>query len=202
MSKKSSPTLRPRPIKELEPAGTKYTSPDRFRADLKPGSILELLGGGLQEFAFPPVEILSPVRTLGKGRTNLTLIESTIVQVDTTPPAPAFASFDKSKSERNPVVQIHFDPAAYGFTAPQTFIVEFTLSVVGTASFNVAGGPIGLDIVGAGARSLSGNVRVSIVFRRLSPGQNVFAFLEQKSGGSWTWLQTQVRIPPLVLTRA
>ena len=81
------------------------------------------------------------------------------------------------------MVQIHFDPAAYGFAAPQTFIVEFTLSVVGPASFNVAGGPIGLDIVGAGARSPSGNVRVSIVFRRLSPGQNVFAFLSRNPVG-------------------
>lgn len=201
MPAKPSAKIRIRPAQEIEPAGTKYIPPDRFRADLKPGSILELLGGGLQEFSFGPVETLSPVRTLGKGRTNLTLIESTLVQVDTTPPAPPFANFDKSKSQRNPVVQVHFDPAAYGFTAPQTFIMEFTLSVVGTASFNLAGGPIGLDIVGTGARNLSGNVRVSIVFRRLSPGQNVFCFVEQTSGGSWTWLQTQIKLPPLVLSR-
>lgn len=201
MSKKSSPTLRPRPIKELEPAGTKYTSPDRFRADLKPGSILDLLGGSLVEFSFAPVETLSPGRTLGKGRTNLTLIESTIVQVDTTAPAPPFANFDKTKSERNPAIQMHFDPAAYGFTSPQTFIMEFTLSVVGTASFNLGAGPFGLNITGIGTRNLSGNVRVSIVFHRLPPGQKVFGFVEQTSGGSWTWFQTQVKLPPLILER-
>lgn len=201
MSKKSSPTLRPRPVKELEPAGTKYTSPDRFRADLKPGSIHDLLGGGLVEFAFAPVETLSPGRTLGKGRTNLTLIESTLVQVDTAAPAPPFANFDKTKSERNPAIQMHFDPAAYGFTSPQTFIMEFTLSVVGTASFNLGAGPFGLNITGVGTRNLSGNVRVSIVFHRLAPGFKVFGFVEQTTGASWTWSQTQIKLPPLVLTR-
>ena len=201
MSKKTSPKLRPRPVKELEPAGTKYTSPDRFRADLKPGSILDLPGGGLVEFSFAPVETLSPGKTLGKGRTNLTLIEPTIIQVDTTPPAPPFANFDKTKSERNPAIQMHFDPAAYGFTSPQTFIMEFTLSVVGTASFNLGAGPFGLNITGVGTRNVSGNVRVSIVFHRLAPGQKVFGFVEQTSGGSWTWFQTQIRLPSLVLTR-
>ncbi|MBL9173424.1 MAG: hypothetical protein JNL10_07825 [Verrucomicrobiales bacterium] len=201
MSKKSAPSLRPRPVKELEPAGTKYVSPERFRADLKPGSILDLLGGGLEEFSFGPIETLSPGKTLGKGRTNLTLIESTIVQVDTTPPAPPFANFDKTKSERKPAIQMHFDPAAYGFTSPQTFIMEFTLSVVGTASFNLVAGPAGVNITGVGARNLSGNVRVSIVFHRLSPGQQVFGFIEQTSGGVWTWFQTQIKLPPLVLSR-
>jgi hypothetical protein len=160
-----------------------------------------LLGGGLVEFAFPPIETLSPGRTLGKGRTNLTLIESTIVQVDTTPPAPPFANFDKTKSERKPAIQMHFDPAAYGFTSAQTYIMEFTLSVVGTASFNLGAGPFGLNITGVGTRNLSGNVRVSLVFHRLPPGQNVFGFVEQSSGGPWTWFQTQVKLPPLVLSR-
>lgn len=201
MTRKPSPKLPRGSLRELEPSGTRLIRPDRFKADLKPGSLLELLGGGLQEFALAPIETLTPARTAGKGRTNLTLIEPTILQVDTTPPAPPFANFDFTKSERRPAIQMHFEPAAYGMTSPATYIMEFLIAVVGTASFNVAAGPPGLIVSGLGTRSVSGNARVSVIFRQLPPAQQVFAFLEQTSGGAWTWFQTQVKFPPLVLER-
>ncbi|MBN8248835.1 MAG: hypothetical protein J0L84_15520 [Verrucomicrobia bacterium] len=166
MPKNISSKVRRGVIRELEPAGTRLIRPDRFKADLKPGSLLELLGGGLAEFAFAPIETLTPARTAGKGRTNVTVIESTILQVDTTPPAPPFANFDLTQSQRRPAIQMHFEPSAYGMTSPATYIMEFMIAVVGTASFNVAAGPPGLNVSGLGTRSVSGNARVSVVFRK------------------------------------
>ena len=185
-------------IKASEPASARNISPDRFKADLTINDIKHILGTGTVVFPFLPIETLTPSKTVGKGRTNLTFIEPTIVQIDTTPPAPTFANFDKTLSRRNPTIQMHFEPAAYGMTSPATYIMEFMISVVGTSTFNLVGGPVAAT--NGGTKTLSGNVRVSLVFRGLSPGQQVFGFLEQRSGGPWTWFQTQVKFPPLVLT--
>jgi len=183
--------------KEFEPAGTKSITFDKFKADLTTNDIKHLFGTGTVVFPFGAIDTLSPVRTVGKGRTNITLIESTIVQVDTTPPTPPFASFDKSLSQRNPTAQIHFDPAGYGNTSPWTYIVEFLISVVGTSTFRVSTGPVIAS--GTGTRTLSGDNRVSVVFSALPSNQQVFAFIEQTSGGSWTWFQTSISFPPLVI---
>jgi hypothetical protein len=75
--------------KEFEPAGTKSITFDKFKADLTTNDIKHLFGTGTVVFPFGAIDTLSPVRTVGKGRTNITLIESTIVQVDTTPPTTA-----------------------------------------------------------------------------------------------------------------
>jgi len=183
--------------KELEPAGTQRITFDKFKADLTVSDLKQLVGNGTVVFPFGTIDTLSPTKTVGKGRTNITLIESTIVQLDTTPPAPPFASFDKSLSQRNPAAQIHFDPAAYGNTSPWTYIVEFLISVSGTAKFNVVTGPVNAG--GTGTRTLSGDVRVSVVFSQLPSNQQVFAFIEQTSGGSWTWFQTSISFAPLVI---
>jgi len=199
MSKKSTSSSRPAKIRELEPAGDKKIPSVRFKTDLTIEDFRRL-SRDFTSILFRPIETLTPGRTVGKGRTNLTIIESTIVQVDTTPPAPPFANFDKRLSQRNPAIQMHFDPGAYGFTAPATFIMEFTVSVAGSGTFLLAGGPTGLNITNGGVKTLNGAVRVSLVFHDLPPDQKVFGFLEQRSGGLWTWLQTQVKLPPLVLT--
>ena len=185
-------------IKAFEPASTRIISPDRFKADLTINDIKRILGTGTVVFPFGPVETLTPSKTVGKGRTNLTIIEPTIVQIDTTPPAPTFANFDKTQSQRNPTIQMHFDPGAYGMTSPATYIMEFMISVVGTSTFNLVGGPVAAT--NGGTKTVSGNVRLSLVFRGLPAGQVVFGFLEQTSGGLWTWFQTLVTFPPLVLT--
>jgi hypothetical protein len=39
-------------------------------------------GSGIYTFPFGPIDALSPIKTVGKGRTNLTLVSPTIFQID------------------------------------------------------------------------------------------------------------------------
>jgi hypothetical protein len=47
----------------------------------------------------------------------------TIVQIDAATPS---ATFNKQSRSRNPVIQMHFEPSAYGIMAVGTYIMEFT----------------------------------------------------------------------------
>lgn len=142
-----------------------------------------------------PIETLSPAKTIGKGRTNLTLIRSTIVQVDATTP---HASFDRRESpNRNPVVQMHFEPKAYGITAPSTYIMSFKIEAVGACTFKLAGS-FGF-LSNAGARTVNGLTTISLTFTGVPPATHLFGFIEQTAGGQWNWFSTDVRHPSLVL---
>ncbi len=142
-----------------------------------------------------PIETLSPAKTLGKGRTNLTLIRPTIVQVDAATP---HASFDRRESpNRNPAVQMHFEPKAYGITAASTYIMSFKIETSGACTFNLAGS-FGL-LSNAGARTVNGLTTISLVFKGVPPATHLFGFIEQTAGGQWTWFSTEVRFPSLVL---
>src|SRR5437899_1196608 len=105
---------------------------------------------------FYPIETLSPTKTIGKGRTNLTIIMSTIVQIDAATP---YAGFDmRATPSRKPVIQMHFEPKAYGIAAASTYVMTFAIEVVGQSAFNVDGS-FGF-ISNAGLRTLSGQTTV------------------------------------------
>src|SRR6185369_8959187 len=94
-------------VSELEPAGKQNVDISKFKVDLSALEINKLIGPIAGNFIFPflPIETLTCTKTIGLGRTNLTLIAPTIVQVDTPKP---FASFDKRNQTRKPAVQMHF----------------------------------------------------------------------------------------------
>jgi hypothetical protein len=106
-----------RKVTEIEPF-------DKSKIDLgkaKP----EISAKELQKLVKPPfnfpglaIEMLTPTKTVGRGRTNLTLI-ATIFQTDATVPR---ASFDLRNQARRPVAQMHFQPSGYGITSVATYI--------------------------------------------------------------------------------
>ncbi|WP_431198260.1 hypothetical protein [Leifsonia xyli] len=62
---------------------------------------------------FRPIDTISPTHTVGKGRTNLTLIASDIMQTDTT--GTPYASFTyRPTPSGGPGVSVHFSPGDYG----------------------------------------------------------------------------------------
>ena len=174
----------------------------RFKSDLDP-AVLAALGIRLSDRLHLPglfgsLETLTPTRTLGRGRTNLTLIEPTIVQVDAAVP---HAGFDLEASpRRRPVVQMHFEAAPYGMSSPATYLMLFMVDVVGQATFAIDGshGPGG--ITNAGTRVLSGRTVVTLVFENVPPDAHILGFIEQRSGTRWNWFSTQVSFPPLVIS--
>jgi hypothetical protein len=180
----------------------KKVDPTKFKPDIVVKDFVEAFRpGGIRPFPtfFFPIETLSPIKTIGLGRTNLTIIMSTIVQTDPAPGLLPFANFDRTRTPaRNPVIQMHFKPSAYGITGNSTYFMMFALDVTGTSTFQ-AGGNAGL-LSNPGAKSVSGQTNVSLIFKNVPPTQDLFGFLEQTAGGPWTWLSTRVTFPPLVIT--
>ncbi len=195
--KKASSKASTNKIREVVPFDKRKVNLTKFKPDLSPQDLKKLLGpGGVVIFPFLPIETLSATKTIGRGRTNLTIIVPTIVQIDAAQPS---ATFNKQSQSRNPVIQMHFEPSAYGITSVRTYIMEFTIQAFGQSTFNLSGGPV--TISNGGTKVLNGQAKVSLVFPNLAPSQQVFGFLEQTAGGAWNWFSTQVRFPDIVISQ-
>jgi hypothetical protein len=201
MTKKRTPA-RPAKPTEPEPFSKRKVNPDRFPSDLPlkywkdlflPVSALRNVG----LFIFP-IETLSPAKTVGRGRTNLTLIRPTIVQLDAATP---YAGFDRRESpNRNPAVSVHFEPKAYGITAVSTYVMVFSIEVFGqAATFNLSGFAGGGTVANSGSRTVSGQTKVSLVLRNVPPSAQVWGAITQTAGGQWNWYSVQARYPALVV---
>ena len=187
-------------VRELEPFDKRSIDLTKFKPDLSARDLKKLLGpaGGIVVFPFLPIETLSATKTIGRGRTNLTIIVPTIVQIDAATPS---ATFNKQSQTRNPVIQMHFEPSAYGITSVGTYIMEFTIQVFGQSTFNLSGFAGSGTVLNAGTKVLNGQARVSLVFQNVPASQQTFGFLEQTAGGAWNWFSTQVRFPDIVIAQ-
>ena len=199
MKKVSSKTASNK-VRELEPFDKRSIDLTKFKPDLSAKDLKKLLGpaGGIVVFPFLPIETLSATKTIGRGRTNLTIIVPTIVQIDAAMPS---ATFNKQSQSRNPVIQMHFEPSAYGITSVGTYIMEFTIQVFGQSTFNLSGFAGSGTVLNAGTKVLNGQARVSLVFQNVPAAQQTFGFLEQTAGGAWNWFSTQVRFPDIVIAQ-
>lgn len=183
--------------REAVPFDKRKINLGKFKPDLSPQDLKKLLGpGGIVISPFLPIETLSATKTIGRGRTNLTIIVPTIVQIDAVVPS---ATFNKQSQARNPVIQMHFEPIAYGITSVATYIMEFAIQAFGQSTFNLSGGPV--TILNGGTKVLNGQTKVSLVFPNLPASQQVFGFLEQTAGGAWNWFSAQVRFPDIVISQ-
>ncbi|WP_158865006.1 hypothetical protein [Leifsonia sp. AG29] len=149
---------------------------------------------------FRPIDTISPVHTVGEGRTNLTLLAPDILQTDTT--GTPYAGFSyRDTLAGGPGVSVHFTPSAYGITATGTYIVSFHIATSGGVDLAVAaytGGP-GTSAAGTGNRTVSGTVSVVVALRGVPAGQTTWVSVQQKGGGSWQWFSTSIEYPPLVI---
>ena len=125
-----------------------------------------------------PIEVLSPTKTVGLGRTNLTLIRPTIVQTDAAVP---YAGFDRRLSpNRNPAVSVHFNPGAYGATGPGTYVFTFAVDAPTRSHFTPSG------YAGSGTVDAPGSIRfegrrvITIILRDVPAGQDVNAAIARE----------------------
>ncbi len=169
----------------------KTLSPSEFATRIRPGDVLHL-----PPFLLP-IDVISPTRTVGRGRTNLTLIAPDILQTDTT--GTPYASFSyRPVPAGGPGVSVHFDPGAYGATAVASYVIEFLISASAAVSLSVGGYAGAGSVTGTGSRTVSGNVSVSVGLGNVPPGQQTYAFIQQTGGASWQWFSTSIEHPPLV----
>lgn len=186
--------------KELVAFDKRTVDFSKLKTDLSVTEIDRVVGIGRVVIVVPfsPLEVLSPVKTLGRGRTNLTIIRPTIVQIDTSTP---FASFD-IRSDSSPAISMHFEPVAYGMNSRNTYIMEFTIQAFGQSTFMLGGG-VGSGTLGnAGTKILNGLNKVTLVMRDVEHTQHAHGFLQQTAGVAWNWLSVQVRFPDLVISQA
>jgi hypothetical protein len=204
---KTSRTSKPdkTPIHEIDRFNSSRVLIAGFKPQLNPEELRQLIvGGGLKvnlPTAFQPIETLNLVRTRGLGRTNLTLVQVNTFQVDATTPRASFSS--PVSGQRKPVVQMHFEPGAYGVTAVGSYFMEFAIdfqTASGSGSFTLGGGGPG-TLANPGTVHLEGSRRITLVFNNVPPTAQIFGFIQQESGDPWEWFSVSASFPPPVLTQ-
>jgi hypothetical protein len=203
---KAPGTSKKRGAARLPPPENRNIDLTKFKPDLTSESLKEILTPvrlrDIGLIIFPTIETISPVKTVGLGRTNLTLKFPTLVQTDATP---SFASFDFRKLPPNPasferpVVSVHFDPSKYGLTGNATFVMSFTVEVSGSSPFTLGAFTLPGPVTGVGPRTISGKQTVSLVFNNVPANLQYFGHIEQTGGGAWTWFQTRISYLPILI---
>jgi hypothetical protein len=189
--------------REIEPFDKRNVTLAKFPTDLSPENLIRMLrqvpGNRVLPPFFQSIETISVTKTVGRGRTNLTLVVPTVVQADATIPR---ASFDRTITpSRRPATQVHFAPAAYGITTVATYFIEFRIEVFGQGTFNLQGNADSGTVLNAGTKQLSGQTTVTLVLQNVPPAAETFAFLEQTAGAPWNWFATRISFPPIVITQ-
>lgn len=79
--------------------------------------------------------------------------------------------------------------------------MEFTIEAFGQSTFDLQGCvvPPGA-LLNTGARTLNGQVKVSLIFQNVGPGV-MYGNLEQTAGMEWSWFSTQVLFPSIIVSK-
>ena len=165
----------------------------KFKPELSALDIIKLTqtSGGIIVFPFGPIETLSPIKPVGKGRTNTTLINAAIDQTDAVTPYAAFGA--------GGVVSNHFEPVAYGITTTATYVVEFDVLTFGSTTLNLSAYAGAGTVSNAGNKVVNGQTTLQLVMHSVPNTQQTWAAVQQISGGSWQWFRTRIKFPDIVI---
>lgn len=174
----------------------------RFKPDLTADDLKHALTpvrlGDFNIFVFPTIDTISPTKTIGLGRTNLTVVRPVILQTDA---SPAFVTFDGAlgSPQQRPTVSVHFEPQKYGLTGNVTFIMSFSIEAFGTVNLDLGAFAGSGTATGIGPRTANGKQIVSIVFNNVPATQQVFGHVAQTGGGRWNWFLTRISYLPILV---
>jgi hypothetical protein len=177
-----------------EPSANDHQAVDfsKFTSDLSQSELTQLISQRPPFWPFLPIDTLSPTKTVGQARTNLTLIMATIVQLDAATP---YASFDMTATpSRQPVVSMHFQPSGYGISNTESYVLDFVITTYEPCTFQL-GGYAGSGSVTTGTKSVNGSAVVSIVLTNVEATLPASGYIQQLSGGAWSWYRTAVNRP-------
>lgn len=144
-----------------------------------------------------PFETLSPIRTVGKESTDLTLMGLSQFESQHSADATGFAFWDSGAAGS---IIVRFAAASYGYTSGGTFVFGFTLhAVFQRANFEFA--VVGGTLVGPASVSVAANTAATVTatVTNVAADSTVHVILTRVSGGGWTWFQTAIREPGLVV---
>jgi hypothetical protein len=181
-------------VVEPPPFDDNKVDDSKFKPELSALDIVKLTVknvGNVIVFPFGPIDTLSPVKPVGKGRTNITLINPTIVQTDATTPYAAFGT--------GGIVSIHFEPVAYGITGTATYVVEFDVVTFGSTTINLSAYAGAGTISNGGNKTVNGQTTLQLVMHGVPNTQQTWAAAQQVSGSSWQWFRTRIKFPDIVI---
>jgi hypothetical protein len=186
---------------ELEPYDSRRVDIEKFKLDVPVKKLVGFLGFPDKiNLDFLTIDALGVTKTVGKGRTNLTFIRPTIVQADAATP---FATFDMRESpSRRPAISMHFEPGAYGINSPTSYFFVFSLECFGQTTFQAGGFAGSGTLTNTGTKTANGKVGITIGFENVQPGEQTHGFLEQTSGGAWSFFTARARFPFPILVPA
>ena len=169
-----------------------------FKAELSEIDIakLTLRGTGIVVIPFGPIDSLSPIKMVGRGETNITLIWPSIVQTDANPP---YARFEMAQTPQHGAVSMHFVPNAYGITSPATYIMEFNIHSYGGSTLTLLGYVGSGTLSNTGTKVINGPVTLQLVMHNVEPGQVTWGSIQQTAGAPWIWYSTGIRYPYIVI---
>src|SRR5262245_56281295 len=175
--------LRPRPFENNKVDFSK------FKTELSASDIAKLVWAAAGPKVLPvlSIEVLSPAKTVGLGRTHLTLGHPYVVTTHATTP---YAEFGKWGS-----VFLWFEPIAYGIASVASYVIAFNIEVLGNATFAIGGRGISPN---AGLFECNGSRTVQLILQDASPNV-VWAVLEQQSGADWKWYSSAITFPEIIV---
>jgi hypothetical protein len=200
---KSSSRTKKAPAEKLAAHETLNIDLTKFKPDLTGDALKDALTpvklANLHLVIFPTIETISPTKTIGLGRTNLTLVRPEVLQTDATP---AYAVFDHALGtpQQPPTVSVHFEPKMYGLTGNVTFVMAFSLEAFGATNVNLGAFAGAGTTTGVGPRTVNGKQVVSIVFHNVPATQQVWGSVSQTGGARWRWFQTRISYLPVLIT--
>jgi hypothetical protein len=199
--KKPSPkargkALRPKPFEDNKVDFSK------FKMEPSASDIAKLAAaGGTKVWPVHPIEVLSPAKTVGLGRTTLSLSKVNGFTTNATTP---FAEFrDDPPFGGSFYIWLQFEPSAYGITSVATYVITFNLEASGNAAFEV----FGLGVTVSSAYLFSGSRTLQVVFPDWPPSIPTwpptpapFAVLRQRARGvTWKWYSSVIKFPDTIV---
>ena len=163
----------------------------KFKSDPSMSDIARLLTAGIKGWPWPwVIEVLSPTKTIGRGRTNLELLLPLGGELHTDATVPYAQIYGQPGT-----VTVHFEPIAYGITSVATYIMVFNIQTVASTTFYL-GGDVGTgSLPNAGNRTLNGSFSLGLIMQDVQPSQQTWGVLHQVSGSGWSWYSTAIQYP-------
>jgi len=180
--------VRPKPFEK-----SKKVDFSKFKAVPSASDIAKLAWGAARPKVWqqPPIEVLSPRKTVGRGET-LVVLGTVDLFSAVSPDANPVATFKVAPTQG--YVAVGFEARAYGITSVATYIITFNIFVpVGNATFTLDGDG---DIPNRGEYTLADRQTVQAIVRNASP--NVYVRLQVKPPGIWTywyWYSSVIKFP-------
>lgn len=168
----------------------------KFKAVPSASDIAKLAWGAARPKVWqqPPIEVLSPDKTAGRGNTNVYL--GTVAFLSSSSIAEAVFKVAPTQG----YVSVQFEPRAYGITSVATYVITFNIFVpVGNATFTLDGDG---DIPNRGEYTLNDRRTVQAILRNASPS-GTYAFLQVKPPGiweTWYWYSSVIKFADPIVT--